>query len=1276
MVRIPRCCRSASLAALLPALLAAPLAAQVEPEKLPLLAEKQFRHPDLDIPTFHLEVRQLPAAAAASARGRLARLGVDENAAFVDQRGGRFVTLLPATPLVPGRGVGNDLTWGDLREAEPKNAAAAERAALSALRSYLEANRYELGIDPAELGAHRMGGYGNGELYQIYLPRFVDGIPVRGSYLTAVIGQGNLTLFGAEKWGDRPAAVANEARLGAKDARQIAEGFMTPLSIARDWAKPELEWIPVARGKTANEVPLGKGYGYRLAWSVKVQIEGDGGHWEVLVDAKTGEILASEDKNVYAEAKGGVYPLSNDGLVPDGVEQHGWPMPFLNLTGGTTDTGGNANVSGNLTATLTGPYVRMSDNCGPISLTQSGNLDFGASSGTDCATPGFGGAGNTHSSRSGFYELNKLAEMARGQLPANTWLTQQLTANMNINQTCNAFWGGGTVNFYRSGGGCFNTGEIAAVFDHEWGHGLDDNDINGSIASPSGEGIADIYSALRLNDSCIGRNFRPTVCNNNGDPCLTCTGVRDIDYLKRQSGTPHHFTWSNANCGGSVHCVGGVYSEAIWSLWKRKLASPPYSLDSNTAHELVTRLSYIAGGNIGTWFSGSPPNGGCAASSGYMNYLAADDDNGNLNDGTPRMTAIFQSFNDQQIACGTPTVQDSGCANTPSVAPNVVATAGSNTVGLSWNAVANATKYQVYRTEGVQACNFGKVKLGETTGLAWNDANLQNGRSYSYVVIPIGAHNTCMGPASACDTVAPIGAPDFAVSCAPNSASVQQGATASSTCTVTALYGYTGTVGLSCSGAPAGVSCGFAPASVSPTGTSTLTLTVALAQAPGNFNFNIVGNDGAASRTAAFSLLVTPQGQNGPQTAVYDSTLGAPKCALPGSSCSSTTLLDGRNLLGPEPNQPNTVDACTDGASGTYHSDESNDRIVVSTLDGFDFAEGATVRIDATVWAWSTGSSDRLDLYYAANANSPSWTFITTLTPPAGGAQTLSAQYTLPAGGLQAVRANFRYNGTASACSGGAYDDADDLVFAVNAAAPQCTTNAQCDDGLFCNGAETCSGGSCQAGTNPCTVGQTCNETTNSCQANPVTVTFTSIAADDGYVIESGENTNAGGTATSNGSNANGLRVGDTSQDRQQKSVVSFDTASIPDGAVITGVTLRLRRGDLTGTNPFSTHGTCWADIVSGSFSGSAALQTGDFQAAATATQVASMSNPAANLDWSTGNLNAAGLAALNKTGLTQLRVYFNTDDNDDNGNDYLGFYPANNGTAANRPQLVVTYLP
>ena len=191
----------------------------------------------------------------------------------------------------------------------------------------------------------------------------------------------------------------------------------------------------------------------------------------------------------------------------------------------------------------------------------------------------------------------------------------------------------------------------------------------------------------------------------------------------------------------------------------------------------------------------------------------------------------------------------------------------------------------------------------------------------------------------------------------------------------------------------------------------------------------------------------------------------------------------------------------------------------------------------------------------------------------------------------------------------------------------------------------------------------------------PTVVTLTSVGTQDGWVLESGETTNAGGSMDGSATTTSALRLGDNNQDRQYKSVVSFDTSSIPDGATILSVTLRLLRGSLTGTSPFTTHGTCWVDVQPGSgFSGSTTLQTGDFQAAATAVQSASLSNAASNGTWSTGSLNAAGLAAVNKTGTTQLRVYFNLDDNDDTGNDYIGYDSGDNGTSANRPQLVVTY--
>jgi hypothetical protein len=190
----------------------------------------------------------------------------------------------------------------------------------------------------------------------------------------------------------------------------------------------------------------------------------------------------------------------------------------------------------------------------------------------------------------------------------------------------------------------------------------------------------------------------------------------------------------------------------------------------------------------------------------------------------------------------------------------------------------------------------------------------------------------------------------------------------------------------------------------------------------------------------------------------------------------------------------------------------------------------------------------------------------------------------------------------------------------------------------------------------------------------PTTVTFYSVASQDGRIWESGENTNVGGGGNSTDNLTTAIRIGDTNADEQYKSIVSFDTSSIPDGATIQSATLRLVRGTISGTSPYSTHGPCVADIVTGGFGGSTAFAFSDWEAAATATSVATMSSPGSNGSPSTGSLSAAGLSAVNKTGTTQLRVYCTLGDNDDLGFDYIGFYPGETTTTANRPQLIVTY--
>jgi hypothetical protein len=173
-------------------------------------------------------------------------------------------------------------------------------------------------------------------------------------------------------------------------------------------------------------------------------------------------------------------------------------------------------------------------------------------------------------------------------------------------------------------------------------------------------------------------------------------------------------------------------------------------------------------------------------------------------------------------------------------------------------------------------------------------------------------------------------------------------------------------------------------------------------------------------------------------TAVFTPSLQAPSCAPTGRSCDSGALLNGRDTIvgGAEPNQPNTIaDSCADGGGGAYHERESIDRLRVRTLDGTQMSPGKTVRVEATVWAFKgprLTDLATLDLYRADNALAPAWVHFASIPAVAGGAQTLSATFTLTAGALQAVRARFGYrNPGLLPCATGRFDDHDDMAFAV-----------------------------------------------------------------------------------------------------------------------------------------------------------------------------------------------------------------------------------------------------
>ena len=186
---------------------------------------------------------------------------------------------------------------------------------------------------------------------------------------------------------------------------------------------------------------------------------------------------------------------------------------------------------------------------------------------------------------------------------------------------------------------------------------------------------------------------------------------------------------------------------------------------------------------------------------------------------------------------------------------------------------------------------------------------------------------------------------------------------------------------------------------------------------------------------------------------------------------------------------------------------------------------------------------------------------------------------------------------------------------------------------------------------------------------NPVAMT--SVAAQDGWVLETSESANTGGSINAS---ATTLRLGDDATKKQYRAILSFDTAGLPDNAVITKVTLKVKQQAIVGGgDPVATFQGFMVDIKKGFF-GTTALQVGDFQSAANKTY-GPFNSPAVS-GWYAITLTPAK-SYVNKLttngGLTQIRLRFKTATDNNAIANYLSLFSGNAG-AASRPQLIIEY--
>jgi hypothetical protein len=198
------------------------------------------------------------------------------------------------------------------------------------------------------------------------------------------------------------------------------------------------------------------------------------------------------------------------------------------------------------------------------------------------------------------------------------------------------------------------------------------------------------------------------------------------------------------------------------------------------------------------------------------------------------------------------------------------------------------------------------------------------------------------------------GTPDFSLSANPNSVTITQGSSGTSTITVNDLNGFSGSVNLSASGLPSGVTAGFSPNPTSTT--STLTLSASGTAATGTVTVTITGMSGALTHTTTLSLTVNPTG-TGPAVTLVPTSLSFGTIVLGSTSKAKTVTMTNTG------NQ--TLNITNIAASGDF-------ALTTSTKPcGSTLAVGANCKIAATFTPTQLGSRTGAITITDNAANSP-----------------------------------------------------------------------------------------------------------------------------------------------------------------------------------------------------------------------------------------------------------------------------------------------------------------
>ena len=244
--------------------------------------------------------------------------------------------------------------------------------------------------------------------------------------------------------------------------------------------------------------------------------------------------------------------------------------------------------------------------------------------------------------------------------------------------------------------------------------------------------------------------------------------------------------------------------------------------------------------------------------------------------GSFKFPSCASPSNDFSIAANPNTVTVPAGGSGSSTIPTAVTSGSARSVALSISGVPGGATATFSPTS---------VTAGSSSTLTLDSGTAAAG-TYTLTITGTGASAT--HTTTVTFTINPVITNDFSVAVGPNTLTLNQGASGTSTISTAVTSGNAETVTPAVSGLPAGASASFTPTSVTAGSSSTLTINAGTA-APGNYAVTITGTTASATHAANLSLTIRP---NGFSIAVSPNTLTLNQGAS-GTSTISTAVTSG-----------------------------------------------------------------------------------------------------------------------------------------------------------------------------------------------------------------------------------------------------------------------------------------------------------------------------------------------------------------------------------------------